>query len=206
MKVGRQATANRTSSEQERSKATAASVSIQDGSQATEMAQKSGHARAKPEAAVHARLPQLSRLSHRKGSQLRVSAAVEAQNKTSQAQQGPLDQVQLDSGPELEEVSLPATEKGTKGQGQAALPEQAVMQQSSIRQTASRQPSQQAPQSPMPPPGEPNPGAGLLSKMRSKLQGSRFRWLNEQLYTGSGQEAYQLMQSDPAVFQEYHEV
>lgn len=48
--------------------------------------------------------------------------------------------------------------------------------------------------------------SGLLDKMRSKLQGGRFRWLNEQLYTQPGEQAFQLMHSDPEMFQEYHEV
>ena len=46
----------------------------------------------------------------------------------------------------------------------------------------------------------------LLAKMRSKLQGSRFRWLNQQLYMQPGTDSYNLMHSDPALFQEYHEV
>lgn len=36
--------------------------------------------------------------------------------------------------------------------------------------------------------------ASLLDKMRAKLQGGRFRWLNEQLYSTTGDTAYQLMQ------------
>ena len=47
---------------------------------------------------------------------------------------------------------------------------------------------------------------GLLEQMRSKLSGGRFRMLNEQLYTAPGQEAFELMQGDPALFEQYHEV
>lgn len=48
--------------------------------------------------------------------------------------------------------------------------------------------------------------AGLLDQMRSKLSGGRFRMLNEQLYTAPGQRAFEMMQGDPAVFEQYHEV
>ena len=47
---------------------------------------------------------------------------------------------------------------------------------------------------------------GLLSKMRAKLAGSQFRWLNEQLYTCPGSEAFELMQEQPRLFAQYHEV
>lgn len=49
-------------------------------------------------------------------------------------------------------------------------------------------------------------GGGLMDSMRAKLQGGRFRWLNEQLYTAPGDSAFQLMQADPALFDQYHEV
>jgi hypothetical protein len=48
--------------------------------------------------------------------------------------------------------------------------------------------------------------SGLLERMRAKLLGSRFRWLNEQLYTCPGDEAVTLMREQPHLFQEYHEV
>ena len=47
---------------------------------------------------------------------------------------------------------------------------------------------------------------GLLSKMRAKLAGSQFRWLNEQLYTCPGTQAFELMQDQPQLFTQYHEV
>lgn len=47
---------------------------------------------------------------------------------------------------------------------------------------------------------------GLLSKMRAKLAGSQFRWLNEQLYTCPGDQAFELMQEQPHLFTQYHEV
>lgn len=47
---------------------------------------------------------------------------------------------------------------------------------------------------------------GLLEQMRSKLSGGRFRMLNEQLYTSKGQHAFQMMQAQPDLYQQYHEV
>jgi len=47
-------------------------------------------------------------------------------------------------------------------------------------------------------------GSKLLSKMQQKLQGAQFRWLNEKLYTCSGNQAFQLMQNTPENFGEYH--
>jgi len=34
----------------------------------------------------------------------------------------------------------------------------------------------------------------VLDKMRERLQGGRFRWLNEQMYSVPGEESFQLMQ------------
>lgn len=48
-------------------------------------------------------------------------------------------------------------------------------------------------------------GGGLLDKMREKLSGGRFRWLNEQLYTRTGGEALELVGGDPALFEQYHD-
>ena len=45
----------------------------------------------------------------------------------------------------------------------------------------------------------------LLSNMRAKLSGSQFRWLNEQLYTCPGSQAFELMQEQPELFTQYHE-
>ncbi|CAD6586241.1 MAG: 25S rRNA (adenine645-N1)-methyltransferase [Cyphobasidiales sp. Tagirdzhanova-0007] len=44
----------------------------------------------------------------------------------------------------------------------------------------------------------------LQCNMRKKLSGARFRWINEQLYTTSGDRAHELMQEDPSMFSEYH--
>jgi Hypothetical methyltransferase len=48
--------------------------------------------------------------------------------------------------------------------------------------------------------------AGLAGQFSRKLQGSYFRYLNEQLYTTDGASAYRLMQEQPRLFEEYHQV
>ncbi|KAA6416865.1 MAG: ribosomal RNA-processing 8-like [Trebouxia sp. A1-2] len=45
----------------------------------------------------------------------------------------------------------------------------------------------------------------LLEQMRSKLFGGRFRMLNEQLYTSEGEDAFNMMQGQPDLFEQYHE-
>ncbi|KAJ1914728.1 25S rRNA (adenine645-N1)-methyltransferase [Mycoemilia scoparia] len=45
----------------------------------------------------------------------------------------------------------------------------------------------------------------LQLKMREKLKGARFRWINEQLYTTTSQKAYEMMQNEPSMFDEYHQ-
>ena len=37
-----------------------------------------------------------------------------------------------------------------------------------------------------------------------QLEGARFRWLNESLYTESSQRSFELFQSDPSLFETYH--
>ncbi|KAI5952405.1 RRP8 [Candida jiufengensis] len=44
----------------------------------------------------------------------------------------------------------------------------------------------------------------LQQKMMSKLSGSRFRWINEQLYTITSEEALKLIKEQPSLFDEYH--
>lgn len=47
------------------------------------------------------------------------------------------------------------------------------------------------------------PGLTALQlKMKDKLSGARFRWLNEKLYTTEGNEAYTLFQEKPELFDE----
>ena len=45
----------------------------------------------------------------------------------------------------------------------------------------------------------------LHSKMTSKMEGARFRWINEQLYTTTGDEAKKLFQNEPKLFSVYHQ-
>ncbi|KAG0325980.1 25S rRNA (adenine645-N1)-methyltransferase, partial [Podila horticola] len=45
----------------------------------------------------------------------------------------------------------------------------------------------------------------LQEQMKKTLAGGKFRFLNEQLYTTTGEEAFSLFQSKPELFDEYHE-
>lgn len=45
----------------------------------------------------------------------------------------------------------------------------------------------------------------LQQKMMAKLTGSRFRWINEQLYTITSDKALELLKDQPQLFDEYHE-
>lgn len=40
--------------------------------------------------------------------------------------------------------------------------------------------------------------------MTSKIDGARFRWINEQLYTVTGDQAKEMFDKDPSLFQVYH--
>ncbi|EJD00963.1 uncharacterized protein FOMMEDRAFT_89093 [Fomitiporia mediterranea MF3/22] len=44
----------------------------------------------------------------------------------------------------------------------------------------------------------------LQSKMMQRLDGARFRWINEVLYKSNSKDAERLMHEDPQVFEEYH--
>eukprot|EP00897_Mesotaenium_endlicherianum_P003464 jgi/Mesen1/3145/ME000184S02210 len=48
------------------------------------------------------------------------------------------------------------------------------------------------------------PSSSLLDKMRAKLQGGKFRMLNEKLYTCRGEEAFELFTHNPEAFSQYH--
>ncbi|KAI1789045.1 methyltransferase-domain-containing protein [Ganoderma leucocontextum] len=44
----------------------------------------------------------------------------------------------------------------------------------------------------------------LQAKMKSSLDGARFRWINEMFYKSDSGQAHELMSQDPAVFADYH--
>merc|ERR1712008_78223 len=48
-------------------------------------------------------------------------------------------------------------------------------------------------------------GGSKAAKAAEKLQGSRFRWLNEMLYTSSGADAKKAFDEDPSLAVAYHE-
>jgi len=45
----------------------------------------------------------------------------------------------------------------------------------------------------------------VLQSFKEKLQGGKFRWLNEVLYTRSGDEAMILLRDNPELYREYHQ-
>ncbi|RPD66708.1 hypothetical protein L226DRAFT_476515 [Lentinus tigrinus ALCF2SS1-7] len=44
----------------------------------------------------------------------------------------------------------------------------------------------------------------LQAGLKKKLDGARFRWINEMLYKSDSEKAHELMSQDPAVFADYH--
>ncbi|KAJ8656839.1 hypothetical protein O0I10_007436 [Lichtheimia ornata] len=81
-------------------------------------------------------------------------------------------------------------------------------QQQQQQQQKSTKDSSQEPASSTPPKAVSKPGTKLTAlqqKMKEKLSGARFRWLNEQLYTTKGDESFKLFQEKPELFDEYHE-
>jgi len=44
----------------------------------------------------------------------------------------------------------------------------------------------------------------LQTKMEEKLEGSRFRWINEKLYSNSTLKAEELFRENPSLFEDYH--
>lgn len=69
--------------------------------------------------------------------------------------------------------------------------------------------STKRPKMEMAPPGmpdgiDPSKLTPLQRKMLSKLSGSRFRWINEQLYTTTSDNALEMIKKQPELYEEYH--
>jgi hypothetical protein len=47
--------------------------------------------------------------------------------------------------------------------------------------------------------------SALQQKMQQKLAGSKFRWINETLYTTKSDSSYKLFQEQPELFEIYHQ-
>ncbi|KAJ1630029.1 methyltransferase-domain-containing protein [Pavlovales sp. CCMP2436] len=56
-----------------------------------------------------------------------------------------------------------------------------------------------------PPPAKGQPLSAIQKKLQSKLQGARFRQLNEQLYTTNSSSAFKMLKSEPELFKAYHQ-
>lgn len=61
------------------------------------------------------------------------------------------------------------------------------------------------PNAPPAPPVPADRSAALRLRMQQRLQGARFRFLNQQLYEGSSRDARALFRDDPQAFQDYHQ-
>lgn len=46
---------------------------------------------------------------------------------------------------------------------------------------------------------------GILTQLQDKMKGSKFRWINEQLYTQSGDKSLEMIQKDKSLFEVYHQ-
>ena len=47
--------------------------------------------------------------------------------------------------------------------------------------------------------------SSLLARLQTKAKGAKFRWINEQLYTHSGEESLQMIKNDESLFDIYHQ-
>ncbi|KAK9459556.1 methyltransferase-domain-containing protein [Lipomyces oligophaga] len=92
-----------------------------------------------------------------------------------------------------QEMKSSPDKKPNKSEVESNLPSSAMA--NGEAQNAAKLPSQIPPKTKLTP---------LQAKMRAKLSGSRFRWINEQLYTTSSQTAAQLISKQPELYDEYH--
>ena len=108
----------------------------------------------------------------------------------SSGEQGSVAQAVSVNGSQMATLAKPAGSNGKQGQKLAA---------SAASPTRSAEKADSLPAAKL-------KKSGLLEQMRSKLSGGRFRMLNEQLYTTEGQHAFHMMQAQPDLYQQYHEV
>ena len=47
--------------------------------------------------------------------------------------------------------------------------------------------------------------SSLLARLQTRAKGAKFRWINEQLYTHSGEESLQMIKNDESLFDIYHQ-
>lgn len=50
-----------------------------------------------------------------------------------------------------------------------------------------------------------NAKGSILTQLQDKMKGSKFRWINEQLYTQSGDKSLAMIQNDTSLFDVYHQ-
>lgn len=102
-----------------------------------------------------------------------------------------------------EAVEKPKKEKALKSKKRKHKGEEGSNEVSNKQTKTEKAPKEEAPK----------PSVGIATKtkltpmqqkMMEKLAGSRFRWINEQLYTSTSGEAVKIMKEQPEMFDEYH--
>ncbi|KAL3955637.1 hypothetical protein ACCO45_011200 [Purpureocillium lilacinum] len=95
--------------------------------------------------------------------------------------------------------------KESRGSEPTAQDEQKQQQQEGGANAAAAKPKAKAAEQQLPMPPKPAKLTPLQASMREKLVSARFRHLNETLYTRPSDEAFELFQESPEMFDEYHE-
>ena len=54
-------------------------------------------------------------------------------------------------------------------------------------------------------PGGRKDESGILTKLKDKVKGSKFRWINEQLYTQDSSKSLEMIRNDESLFDIYHQ-
>ena len=106
-----------------------------------------------------------------------------------------------------EDVKSAVQGKKKKNKEEAApVPATLTKKEKKAAATAASKPAPAPVAAPTPVPAAKQPKlTKLQEQMKKTLAGGKFRFLNEQLYTTTGEEAFDLFQSKPELFDEYHE-
>lgn len=155
----------------------------------------------------------------RKHTQQAHSAAGAPQSRGRQERGGEERGAQLAVGREEPPAGRPPkqrhgqAQKNKQKRRQQQQQQQQIQQQQRQQRQGERQGQRQAQNGQRPPHAPPlslNPkkggkGSSLLERMRARLSGGRFRWLNEQLYTSGSGAAAALVAEQPELLAQYHE-
>ncbi|KAF9387578.1 25S rRNA (adenine645-N1)-methyltransferase [Podila verticillata] len=118
---------------------------------------------------------------------------LEALSRTNNA----LEELQKSLGDDEDEAPMTKAEVKSAAQGKKEKKEK--------KEVPAPTPAKKAAPAPAPTPIAQPKLTKLQEQMKKTLAGGKFRFLNEQLYTTTGEEAFDLFQSKPELFDEYHE-